>query len=127
MNTLDGYAYVIGDYGLFNKLDKLREHVGSITLTSGYRTQDYNASVGGSTNSNHIKGLAVDAVFDFQGWSHLELRSILVDLGFNNVGFYYDKHTNKLRWLHLDTGKCWGDGNGWQMFTDDYCEKTYYV
>lgn len=108
---------------MFDKLDKLREKVGPITLTSGYRTPKFNAQEGGSINSNHVKGLAVDCRFNFKGWSHLEIRSLLVDIGFNNAGFYY--YGKKLDRIHLDLGKCWGNKGGWSMLTDNYCEKTY--
>ena len=46
---------------LVDRLQKLREAYGkSITITSGYRSKEHNAKVGGVENSQHILGLAVD-------------------------------------------------------------------
>ena len=43
-------------------LDPLREKIGKIKVTSGYRTKDYNKSVGGAWNSQHCLGMACDIV-----------------------------------------------------------------
>ncbi len=44
-----------------NVLDPLREMIGSpIRVTSGYRTPEHNKKIGGSKNSQHTKGQAVD-------------------------------------------------------------------
>jgi hypothetical protein len=46
---------------LVDRLQKLRDLYGkSITITSGYRSPEYNAKVGGVENSQHILGRAVD-------------------------------------------------------------------
>ena len=41
-------------------LDPLREKIGAIKITSGYRTPEYNKQIGGSPTSQHCKGEAVD-------------------------------------------------------------------
>ena len=38
----------------------LEAKYGTIVITSGYRSPEYNAKVGGSPNSQHIKGKAID-------------------------------------------------------------------
>lgn len=43
-----------------NVLDPLREEVGPIIITSGYRSPSVNAAVGGSPTSQHMTGNAVD-------------------------------------------------------------------
>lgn len=46
---------------LIEKLQKLREVFGkTITITSGYRSEEHNAKVGGVKNSQHVQGLAAD-------------------------------------------------------------------
>ncbi len=46
---------------LIDKLQQLRDKYGkSITITSGYRSKEYNAKVGGVENSQHILGKAAD-------------------------------------------------------------------
>lgn len=42
-------------------LDNLRSRCGfPIIINSGYRTKEHNKKVGGSANSSHLRGLAVD-------------------------------------------------------------------
>ena len=69
-------------------LEKIRAHFGgSITITSGYRTPTYNASVGGASNSAHIYGQAVDfRVYDGNG---ALVDSKLVCLWLEEVGYKY--------------------------------------
>ena len=43
-------------------LDPLREKVGAIKISSGYRSPEHNKKVGGSPTSQHITGQAVDLV-----------------------------------------------------------------
>jgi hypothetical protein len=49
------------DEAFIHKLDAIRECAGfPFIVTSGYRTPEHNAKVGGVANSSHVKGLAVD-------------------------------------------------------------------
>lgn len=42
-------------------VQKIREHYETVvTITSGYRTFEYNKSIGGTIKSQHLKGKAVD-------------------------------------------------------------------
>lgn len=45
-----------------DKLQKIRDFAGKITVTSGYRTNTYNRKVGGAIHSYHVKGQAFDIV-----------------------------------------------------------------
>lgn len=46
---------------LMDNLDVLREHLGyPITINSGYRTAEYNKSVGGAKKSQHLTASAAD-------------------------------------------------------------------
>ena len=93
------------DLSLFTKLQSLRDEVGFITITSGYRTEKFNKSVGGHPKSFHLEGSAVDIRFNFKGWTRQKIEQLTYRLGFTNVGFYYVK--GKLNRLHLDIGKPW--------------------
>lgn len=49
------------DLDLIEVLDAIREMVGTpLTITSGYRTIQHNAAVGGKANSAHVYGKAAD-------------------------------------------------------------------
>ena len=49
------------DADLLHRLDTLRELVSEpLSITSSFRSEDYNKGVGGSKTSQHLKGKAVD-------------------------------------------------------------------
>ncbi|KKL52646.1 hypothetical protein LCGC14_2283360 [marine sediment metagenome] len=48
------------DSRLVEICQKLRDKIGRLTVTSGYRTILHNKKVGGASNSYHLRGLAVD-------------------------------------------------------------------
>jgi uncharacterized protein YcbK (DUF882 family) len=79
------------------KLQKLRNVVDvNFVISSGYRTEAYNAILGGASESYHCKGIAAD--IDHQGWNgeiKFKFVSAASALGFS-IGIY-DKH------FHVDT------------------------
>ena len=73
MRYFGKHEFKMGDKNVFDKMDKeflevldnLRECVNeSLYITSSYRSEEYNESVGGSKNSQHLKGNAVDLFCD---------------------------------------------------------------
>jgi len=64
----------------YNVLQPLRETVGRIKITSGYRSPELNAAIRGSAKSQHCKGEAAD--IEAYDYSNLEL--------FNNISDNYD-------------------------------------
>jgi len=102
-NTKDGNANETV-YELIDKLDEFRKLVGrSIKITSGYRTPAFNASVGGSPNSEHIHGLAADLRFNFKGYTKESIARICKYLGITNCGVYWEngKVNGTINRLHL--------------------------
>lgn len=81
---------------LVQMLDKARGIAGvPFKITSGYRTPEHNAEVGGVDGSSHTLGLAVDlAVPD--GVTGGKILFGLIGAGFQRFGFYADGH------IHVD-------------------------
>lgn len=113
------------DIKLMNLCDNLRDIVGWTNVTSGYRTPEYNAKIGGSSNSNHVKGLAADLKFDFTPWNITSLKLLLSGIGFTNIGIYVNSRGDLL-WVHVDIGKRWNAVNGWEHYNES-AVKVYVV
>lgn len=81
---------------LVEMLDKARGIAGiPFKITSGYRTTEHNAQVGGVSDSSHTTGLAVDLLVK-DGVSGGKILLALVQAGFTRFGFYKDGH------IHVD-------------------------
>ena len=91
----DGSAKVLIDAELLGKLQIIREHFNSpVVVNSGYRTVDYNRTVGGVNGSQHVLGKACDIVV--KGKTPAEVAKYAKDIGFRGVGIYSD-------FVHVDT------------------------
>ena len=85
-------------YALVNNiLDPLREKVGVIIVSSGYRSESYNKQIGGAKNSQHVKGEAVDIVFKNydinKAFEYVKKNFTFDQLIFENRG--------GVKWLHI--------------------------
>lgn len=68
------------------KLDEARELAGiPFIINSAYRTPEHNAKIGGSPNSSHLKGLAVDISVTNSTQRFIVLKALL-DVGFTRIG-----------------------------------------
>jgi len=73
--------------GLISKLQRARDIIkSSLIITSGYRTELHNITVGGKPKSQHRIGAAVD-IWAF-GHGLKELEKILLEVGFKQVIVY---------------------------------------
>lgn len=99
-------ALVISE-NLVRMLDQVREIYGKpITITSGYRTPEHNAEVGGVPDSAHVKGLAAD----IYGSNMLDLLAAVKMVGFKRVGV-----ASNFIHVDIDTSKpqvAWTYGSG---------------
>lgn len=81
------------------RLDSLRERLGSVLIvTSGYRCAEYNKKIGGSPNSKHIQGLAVDLKVNSSTHRYKILKEAF-QMNFSGVGhgstfIHLDDRTN---------------------------------
>ena len=73
---------------LVTMLQALRGKLGvPLIINSGYRCKEHNTKVGGSSDSYHGQGLAVDIACP-KGWTVEELTQICLEHGFTGVGSY---------------------------------------
>ena len=99
-----GSDVVLIDDELVVLLQCIREHFGKpVHITSGYRTAEHNAAVGGSKSSQHLLGRAADiqvagvSVEDVAAYA----ESLMPDWG--GVGRYPVKAGRTKGWVHVDT------------------------
>jgi uncharacterized protein YcbK (DUF882 family) len=93
----DGADIVIVHPALLIGLQALRDVIGKpIRINSGFRSIEWNKSIGGASNSLHTLGLAADVVVD--GVTPIHIASIARDLGFGGVKAYPT-------FTHVDVGK----------------------
>jgi hypothetical protein len=90
MQCKDGSDLVLYSTELMEMLEKLRSYGGfTITINSGYRTAAYNKSIGGATESQHMKGTAADVVVNKNGIAvdAEKICCLAQTLGFYGIGY----------------------------------------
>lgn len=104
----DGTDKVLIDDDLVYKLQLIRDHFDKpLIITSGYRTPSYNAKVGGSPTSKHVKGMACDIRVNGIDPVLVGMYAESIDSG--GIGVYsyvngfthIDTRTTPYRWLQL--------------------------
>lgn len=86
---------------LANRLQVIRDLTGrQIRINSGYRSPEYNASIGGAKNSYHVQGMAADIRID--GMSPARVQAYLNGwsggLGSYSSFTHIDIRNGKARW-----------------------------
>jgi len=67
------------------RLQKVRENFGPLTINSGCRCERHNRKVGGSPDSSHLRGLAAD-IHCANSLSRFHLLRSLMHAGFQRIG-----------------------------------------
>ena len=100
----DGSDIVLVHPALLVMLERIREKWGSpITITSGYRTPEYNRRIGGAEASVHLLGMAADIVV--KGVAPLAVYAYVSgELQAGGVGLYPT-------FTHVDV---WGEHRRWK-------------
>ena len=106
-----------------------RERRGSaIHIESGYRCPKHNRAVGGSKNSRHLFGMALD-ISKVEGSNRAlgfmdpDLLGELMACGFNGIGrsktqLHVDVRDRAYFWRYLDDGKRMHDADARKAFTE---------
>lgn len=91
INSLDNMLNII-----CYVLNPIRERLQKpIIITSGYRCKELNKAVNGATNSQHLKGQAVDFVVN-----GMKIEDIIKFI--NNMNIEYDELINEYdKWVHI--------------------------
>jgi uncharacterized protein YcbK (DUF882 family) len=91
---------ILIDDKLVEYLQKIRDHFGkSITITSAYRCQSYNKSIGSGVGSYHTRGMACD--FVVSGVAPREVAKYAESIGIKGIGLYETKDDGNF--VHIDT------------------------
>ena len=94
------------------KLDIIRHKCGfPLTITSGKREVEDNATVGGVQDSAHVQGRAVDLRSGDSG-THFAIIKAAIDVGINRIGYYTDGEGRQTH-VHLDDSPTLPQGVMW--------------
>lgn len=114
LSEFNKHGFVISDtvfqniFALAKNLQVLRDEVGKpIKITSGYRSPEHNAKVGGVKSSRHLTGEAAD--FKIAGMTPKEVAAVIEKLiaagkmeeggiGIYSTWVHYDHRNVKARW-----------------------------
>ena len=103
-------------------LQKVRDHFGKpVTVTSGYRSPELNKAIGGSTTSDHCKGMAADIEiagvpnYELAEWikDNCEFRQLILefytpgipDSGWVHVSYNYEENLKKVMTAMKENGR----------------------
>ncbi len=82
-----------------NLLQPLRDAVGPIRISSGYRNPSLNRAIGGSRSSQHCKGQALDIQF----WEMGQMNNKVIYEWILNSDIEFDQMINEFdfAWIHI--------------------------
>ena len=82
-----------------NLLQPMRDHLGPIRISSGYRNKELNRAIGGSSRSQHCKGEALDLQF----WKEGQMCNQKIYDWVIEEGIEFDQMINEFdfAWIHI--------------------------
>ena len=86
-----------------NLVQPMRDELGPIRITSGYRSKELNRAIGGSTRSQHCKAQALDLQF----WENGQMNNKKIYDWIINSHLEFDQMINEFdfAWIHLSLKK----------------------
>ena len=106
-----------------NLLQPLRDAVGPIRVSSGYRNPALNRAIGGSRSSQHCKGQALDLQF----WQMGEMNNKVIYDWILQSGLEFDQMINEFdfAWIHISLKKKGSRKQVLEAFKDDEGDTKY--
>jgi len=86
-----------------NLIQPMRDALGPIRISSGYRSKELNRAIGGSNKSQHCKGEALDLQF----WSEGKINNKAIYEWVLDSGLEFDQMINEFdfTWIHISLKK----------------------
>lgn len=106
-----------------NLLQPIRDEMGSIRISSGYRSPRLNRSIGGSKKSQHCKGEALDIQF----WKDGRMANEEIYKFILNSDLKFDQMINEFdfSWIHISYKHNYNRGIILEAFKDDDGDTAY--
>jgi len=105
---------------LVEAIQELRDVIGVIILSCGYRCPKHNKEIGGAKNSYHMKGMAADCIFPGQKLFDAYMEAVKIP-AFQGIGIYppWVDDVGKVHgnFLHLDVRSKW---TRWGKYRGEY-------
>ena len=106
-----------------NLIQPLRDAIGPIRVSSGYRNPELNRAIGGSRSSQHCKGQALDLQF----WQNGKMMNELIYEWILDSGIEFDQMINEFdfAWIHISLKKKGSRNQVLEAFKDDEGDTKY--
>ena len=106
-----------------NLLQPLRDELGPIRISSGYRSKELNRAIGGSNKSQHCKGEALDIQFWKEGqMCNKEIYDWIID---NAIEFDQMINEFDFAWIHISLKKSKNRREVLEAYKDDDGDTKY--
>ena len=106
-----------------NLIQPLRDGIGPIRISSGYRSPKLNKAIGGSTRSQHSKAEALD----LQYWSGGKMNNKVIYDWILDSGLEFDQMINEFdfSWIHVSLKKNSNRRQVLEAYKDDDGDTAY--
>lgn len=106
-----------------NLIQPMRDDIGPIRISSGYRSKELNRSIGGSSRSQHCKGQALDLQF----WEEGKMNNKAIYDWILNSNMEFDQMINEFdfAWIHISLKKDKNRKDVLEAYKDDEGDTKY--
>ena len=104
-------------------IQPMRDELGPIRISSGYRSPELNRTIGGSAKSQHCKGEALDLQF----WENGQMNNRKIYDWIIDNGIEFDQMINEFNfsWIHISLKGKKNRKNILEAFKDEDGDTTY--